>query len=282
MLLRAVVGAVAGAMAGAGLLLTVYAFAWYCDEPGRTGCGGAVLLLFPSFLLSWMFLAAVLITSGFRLGCLERGWWTAAIGSGLWVVLGLSALYVDASYLYLYREDDLRFKAYAAVIVPCLAYTIASLGTGVARLSRTVSVTPLRRGTVGAVSGAVAGFCLQGMFSEHRSAYYGTSFEFSTLPIWMLVGSGLTAGGLVLFGAGRGGAAAWAGFVLWAVLGVCAGVLGMFSLEVEVLRVVTVLLAAFAYALGAVVTTSRARDDVRPAGAVTSRSAPGETAARSS
>ena len=45
MLLRAVVGAVAGAMAGAGLLLTVYAFAWYCDEPGRTACGGAAALL---------------------------------------------------------------------------------------------------------------------------------------------------------------------------------------------------------------------------------------------
>ncbi|MDX8143510.1 hypothetical protein SK854_15400 [Lentzea sp. BCCO 10_0061] len=282
MLLRAVIGAVAGAMAGAGLLLTVYAFVWYCDEPGRTACGAAGALLLPSFFLSWMFVAAVLITSGFRLGCQERGWRTAAIGSGLWVALGLSALYVEASYFHLSREDDLRFLAYAAVLVPCVAYTIASLSSSVVRLSRTVSVTPLRRGTVGAVSGAVAGFCLQGMFSERRSAFYGTNFEFSTLPIWMLVGSGLTAAGLALAGAGRGGAAAWAGFVLWAVLGVCGGVLGMFSLEVDVLRVVTVLLAASAYALGAVVTTSRARDDVRLAGAVAGRSTPGEAAARSS
>ena len=56
-----------------------------------------------------MAVAGVLIALGFRRGHQDRGWWTAVIGSGLLVVLGL------------------------AVFVPCLAYTIAALCTWLRR-----------------------------------------------------------------------------------------------------------------------------------------------------
>ncbi|SDN21449.1 hypothetical protein SAMN04488074_14014 [Lentzea albidocapillata subsp. violacea] len=266
MLLRAVVGAVAGAMAGAGLLLAVYTFAWFCDGPGRTECGVAALVLLPSFFFFWMFVACVLITFGFRLGYQEGGGRTAGIGSGLWVVLGLAVLYVEAAYFHLHGQDDLRFVAYATVIVPCVAYTIASLGTGVVHLPETNRV-PLKRAAAGAVSGAVAGFGFQAMFAGSEFIFHRTELALQTLPIWLLVGSGLTAGGLALARTGRCAAAASAGSLLWTLFVVYAAVLGMFSLESEVLRLVTVLLAASAYALGAVVTTSRARDHVRQAAA---------------
>ena len=130
MVLRTLVGAVAGAVAGAGFLLTVYPLARYCDSgPGPAGCGRAGVLLVPSLVAFWMFVAGLLIALGFRMWRQEDGRLAAVLGCGLWVGLGLAALHVDAAYFETYGDDDLRFNTYAAVIVPCVAYAIAALCT---------------------------------------------------------------------------------------------------------------------------------------------------------
>ena len=130
MVLRTAVGTVAGSLAGAGLLVTIYMFASYCDSGrGRRGCGAGSVLLIPSFFLFWMYVAGVLIVLGFGMRRQGGGWPTAWIGSGLWVVLGMAFHYVDALYVHPQMPTDLRVMAHAAVIVPCVAYTIAALCT---------------------------------------------------------------------------------------------------------------------------------------------------------
>lgn len=121
MVLRTVVGAVAGAVAGAGFVLTMDIV------PSRSGIGLFAMAV-SVFFAFWMLVAGVLIVGGFRLGRQERGWWTTGIGSGLWVVMIVSLMFsgVFGKHAYMHLFET------AVVLVPCVAYAVAALGTSTA------------------------------------------------------------------------------------------------------------------------------------------------------
>ena len=134
MLLRTVVGAGAGVLAGAGFALTLEGFNRYCYlRPGRTGCGVPLPVFYPPVFALWMVAAGVLIWMGFRLARQEREWLTTSFGSVLWVVLIVTVVWFKAAYLDMYQEDGARFLLTAAVIVPSAAYAVAALVVGRAR-----------------------------------------------------------------------------------------------------------------------------------------------------
>ncbi|USX49538.1 hypothetical protein [Lentzea sp. HUAS12] len=131
MLSRTVVGACAGAVAGAGVALTLEALTRYCYlRPGRTGCGDSQLLALPLTFGAWMVIAGVLIWAGFRVARQERGWLATSIGGVLWVVLLLAVLWLRYTYLDLVQEDGDFFVLGAAVVVPCVAYGFAGMISG--------------------------------------------------------------------------------------------------------------------------------------------------------
>lgn len=134
MLSRTVVGACAGALAGAGVALTLDALTKYCyPRPGRTGCGDSQLLALPLTFAVWMVVAGVLIWAGFRVARQERGWVATAIGSVLWAVLLVAVLWFRYTYLELAEEDGHLFVLGAAVVVPCVAYGFAGMISGARR-----------------------------------------------------------------------------------------------------------------------------------------------------
>lgn len=134
MLLRTVVGACAGALAGIGLTLTFDWFRQYCYlAVGRTGCGRSGVMLLPVIFACWMLVASVLIYVGFRLGRVARGLWATGIGSGLWAVLFVALVWLRALYLDLPQEDGNSFLMTATVCAACGAYAIAALFVGRAR-----------------------------------------------------------------------------------------------------------------------------------------------------
>lgn len=131
MLLRGLVGACAGFLAGVGFALTLDGFDQYCNlHPGQTGCGGGIVLILPLMFAWWMLVAGALIHGGFRLARVTRGWQAAGIGSALWlplvvVVVSFKSLFVDL------HPDDLRpFVLNAAVVTSCVAYAVAALCIG--------------------------------------------------------------------------------------------------------------------------------------------------------
>ncbi|MFD4673181.1 hypothetical protein ACFWNN_25900 [Lentzea sp. NPDC058450] len=134
MVLRTVVGAVAGAVAGTGFWLTLDGFTRYCYlSPGRTGCGAGLPLVYPPVFALWMVVAAALVLGGFRIGRQERGWLATGIGSGLWLALIVAVVWVEIGLLEIYPEDRRLFLAAAAVAVPCVAYAVATSAAGRAR-----------------------------------------------------------------------------------------------------------------------------------------------------
>lgn len=134
MLLRSVVGACAGALAGLGFALTLDWHREYCWlKVGVTGCGDSGLWLYLPLFVFWMLVAGLLIHLGFRLARAERGWWATGLGSGLWVVLIVGVVWFKIMFLEMYQEDGHLFLMKAAVIVPCVAYLAAALFVGRAR-----------------------------------------------------------------------------------------------------------------------------------------------------
>lgn len=134
MLLRTVVGACAGALAGIGLALTFDWLRQYCYlAVGRTGCGDSGVLLFPLIFGFWILVAGVLLYVGFRLARVAHGSWAAGIGSALWAVLLVGVVWFRALYLDLPQEDGNSFQMTATVVVACVAYLLAALFVGRAR-----------------------------------------------------------------------------------------------------------------------------------------------------
>ena len=127
MLLRAAVGAIAGAVVGAGFQVNLSMFVRYCNGgPSRTGCGEAFPQLVPVIFAFWIFVAGVLVALGFRAAREARGWWAIGIGSGLWVVSIVSVAFSGL----LGKHSDIPITMDAAmVLVPCLAYGLAALAT---------------------------------------------------------------------------------------------------------------------------------------------------------
>jgi hypothetical protein len=120
MLLRTVVGACAGALAGTGFALTVDWHRQYCYlSVGRTGCGDSGVLLLPLLFVFWLLVAGGLIYAG--------------IGSGLWVVLLVAVVWFKTFFLDLPQEDGHLFLMQAAVITAGVAYLIAAVTVGRAR-----------------------------------------------------------------------------------------------------------------------------------------------------
>ncbi|GLY51965.1 hypothetical protein [Lentzea sp. NBRC 102530] len=134
MVLRTVVGAVAGAVAGTGFFLTLDGFSRYCYlRPGRTGCGVTLPLLHPPVFAFWMVVAAAVILAGFRVGRQERGWVATGIGSGLWLVLIVAVVWFEIGCLEVHPEDRHLVLGVTAVVVPCVAYAVATSSAGQAR-----------------------------------------------------------------------------------------------------------------------------------------------------
>ena len=131
MLLRTVVGAVAGTLAGIGFVASLDALTRYCyEDPARRGCGVPPMQTFGLGLSLWMVVAATLIYLGFRLLRMERGWWVAGIGSGLWFVLVLAVIYLRMNTDGMYQEEGHEFLAAGYLAAAGVAYAIAALGTG--------------------------------------------------------------------------------------------------------------------------------------------------------
>ena len=132
MLLRTVVGAVAGTMAGLGFVMSLEALTRYCNGgPGRTGCGTPFALTFGLGFALWMVAAAILVHLGFRLLRMERGWWVAGIGSGLWFVLLLAVVYLRIFHTDgMYQEEGRQFLVTGYLTAAGAAYAIAALCTG--------------------------------------------------------------------------------------------------------------------------------------------------------
>ncbi len=118
MVVRTVVGAVTGAVVGAGFLVTLH------ELPAR-GPGYLVFAAIPVLFAFWVFVAGVLIAGGFRLGRQERGWWVTGIGSGLWVVVIVSLVLARTFSKHAYPQ---LFEV-VAIVVPCVAYALAALFT---------------------------------------------------------------------------------------------------------------------------------------------------------
>ncbi|MEV6243825.1 hypothetical protein [Lentzea sp. NPDC051838] len=134
MVLRSVVGACAGALAGGGFVLTIEGFNQYCRSwPGNAGCGDAGVFLVLPMIAFWMLVAGVLIYAGFRLARAERGWWTAAAGSALWIVLVVVVMWFRISYVDLGPGDRQLFFVAAAVVTAGVSYLLAALSVGRAR-----------------------------------------------------------------------------------------------------------------------------------------------------
>ncbi|KOV89761.1 hypothetical protein [Nocardia sp. NRRL S-836] len=118
MVVRTVVGAVTGAVVGAGFVVTVH------ELPSR-GPGYLVLAAVPVLFAFWAFVAGVLIAGGFRLGRQERGWWATGIGSGLWVVVVVSLVLGRVFSKHAYPQ----LVEVVLILVPCVAYALAALFT---------------------------------------------------------------------------------------------------------------------------------------------------------
>jgi hypothetical protein len=130
MLLRTVVGAVAGTMAGLGFVMSLDALTQYCYAgPGRRGCGTPSALTFGLGFSLWMVVAAALVYTGYRLLRVERGWWVAGIGSGLWFVLVLAVIYLRMNTEGMYQEEAHEFLATGYLTAAGAAYAIAALCT---------------------------------------------------------------------------------------------------------------------------------------------------------
>lgn len=119
MLLRTVVGAVAGAVVGGGFLLSLHQLPLRADIT-------VIAMAIPVIFAFWMFVAGVVITLGFRIGRETRGWWATGIGSGLWVVAIVS---ISFSGL-LGKHSELPISKEALIgLVPCVAFAVAALCT---------------------------------------------------------------------------------------------------------------------------------------------------------
>lgn len=118
MLLRTAVGALAGAVVGAGFVLTLHLL------PSRADII-VIAMAIPVLFAFWTVVAGVLIAGGFRLGGQDRGWWATGAGSGVWVVVIVSLVFGGAFS----KHSDLPFEP-VAVLVPCVAFAIAALCTG--------------------------------------------------------------------------------------------------------------------------------------------------------
>jgi len=127
MLLRTVVGAVAGAVAGVGFLFTLGLMVRYCN--GRGGCG-ALPVMVPPNLVFWVFVAGAAVLAGFRLLRQRHGWWVMGAGGALWVVLVVAVYYVTYAYLDLYQAERGPVVSAATVIGASLAYAVAALCIG--------------------------------------------------------------------------------------------------------------------------------------------------------
>ena len=135
MLLRTVVGACAGALAGIGLTLTLSGLKWYCyDRPGPIACDYSDPLLFSPIFSFWVLVAGVLVHVGSRWGRLPGGWRVAGLGSGLWITLTAPVVWFRIAYLdalpadghSLPKEYGHNFTMVASVIMACVAYAAAA------------------------------------------------------------------------------------------------------------------------------------------------------------
>jgi tellurite resistance protein TehA-like permease len=134
-IVRTAAGVVAGAVAGAGSLLTLDVMTRYCNNGfGRTGCGASFPLTFGLSFAIWMVVAAGLVCAAFRVLRVERGWWAGGIGGGLWFVLVLAVMYIRFFHMRgMYQEDVHHVLETLYVTTACAAYAVAALAVGRAR-----------------------------------------------------------------------------------------------------------------------------------------------------
>jgi MFS family permease len=135
MLSRTAVGASAGALAAIGWALTLDALPKYCYlKPGRIGCGRSSVLLLPLTFSFWMLVGGALVYAGYRVLRVERGWWAAGIGSGLWFVLVLAVISIPSFYTENTNQEEVHeFFRTAYLVTACVSYGITALFVGRAR-----------------------------------------------------------------------------------------------------------------------------------------------------
>ncbi|MET9633593.1 hypothetical protein ABZX92_39655 [Lentzea sp. NPDC006480] len=134
MVLRGVVGAFAGVVAGGGFAATLEGWNGYCYlSVGRTGCGDSYPLIYASIFVFWMLVAGGLLHAGFRMACAEHSWSATGLGSGLWVVLIVGVVWFKAMFLEMYQEDGDLFLLQAAVVTAGAGFLVAALAVGRAR-----------------------------------------------------------------------------------------------------------------------------------------------------
>lgn len=134
MVLRTVVGACAGVIAGLGFAATLEGWTGYCYlSVGRAGCGDSYPLIYAAIFVFWMLVAGALIYAGFRMARAERSWSATGLGSGLWVVLIVGVVWFKAMFLEMYHDESSIFLMQAAVVTAGLAYLVAALAVGRAR-----------------------------------------------------------------------------------------------------------------------------------------------------
>ena len=122
-MIRALLGAVAGAIGGVGLHFTWWRWMLTgCDELDGPGCGPAVFAVLPLFLCVWMLVASTLLFWSLKLLKRPGTWPAAGLGCTLWVPLWFVAALLGAT-----RAVSLEVLM---IGVPAAAYALAGLFTG--------------------------------------------------------------------------------------------------------------------------------------------------------
>ncbi|WP_189255434.1 hypothetical protein [Lentzea flava] len=114
-----IIGALAGAVVGAGFLMSLHLLP-------RQGDIIVIAMSIPVIFAFWMAVAGGLIAGGFRLAGQNRAWWATGAGGAVWVVVIVSLVFGGAFS----KHNDLPFPP-VALAVSCAAYAIAALCTGV-------------------------------------------------------------------------------------------------------------------------------------------------------
>lgn len=122
-MIRALLGAVAGAIAGAGLYFTWWRWTTSaCDEVDGPDCGAGVFAVLPLFLCAWMLVGSTLLFWALKLLKRQDTWPAAGIGCALWV-----PLWFAGALSGLIKTVPVEV---AVIGTPVVAYALAGVFTG--------------------------------------------------------------------------------------------------------------------------------------------------------
>jgi hypothetical protein len=125
-MIRALLGAAAGAIAGLGLYFTWWRWTTSaCDEVDGPDCGVGVFAVLPLFLFAWMIAGSTLLFWALKLLKRADTWPAAGIGCALWI-----PLWFVGALTGLTRTLPMEI---ALIGTPVLAYALAAAFTGWSR-----------------------------------------------------------------------------------------------------------------------------------------------------